>query len=284
MNKGKSVLFILLAGIIALVGTYFVFSFVSSQREAFQKKLAEMKSAPVEEGSVIYTKVDIGQQAQLTAEMLEVRKIPLNFVPADAVTTLEGAEGQCARVPLVKDEPVRLSKLVNKAGASGLPFRIPEGKRAVTILMTEPKAVAYNINPGDRVDVMGIFAKPLDEGGGKKETGPLCVTVLQNIEVLDVTAANIEEATNKRTGSPSATLAVDPTEAEVIALVDSQATLVLSLRQANDDKPFKSGGITLAEVMGQKVGAPPTLAPPPAPGPTIQVFSGNSVQQIQVPK
>ena len=57
---------------------------------------------------------------------------------------------------MVAEEPLRTTKLANKETASGLPYRIPPGKRAVTILMSEQKAVAYAINPGNRVDVMGI--------------------------------------------------------------------------------------------------------------------------------
>lgn len=272
-------LFILLAVGIALVGTWLVGQFMSQKEGQFAQRMRELEEkSRVDQADVVFTKVDIAAQVALTKEMMEVRKMPRNLVPADAVTSLDGVEGRFSRVPMVAEEPLRSTKMANRDTVTGLPYRIPAGKRAVTILMSEQKAVAFAINPGNRVDVMGIFAP--DEA--EKQLGPRCVTILQDIEVLDITFGNQEDAQNPRTGTPSATLLLDPRQAEIIALVESRAQIVLSLRAVNDNKAVASQGVNLAEVVNERQ-APPTDEPAPNL-PVIEIYSGSQKQSITVPK
>jgi len=136
---------------------------------------------------------------------------------------------------------------------SGLSFVIPQGFRGVAISVTESSAVGGLVVAGDHVDVIALFDKEL--------TGlERAVTVIQNVEVLAVAQVAQEavppavEAEGDETGAastglgvrplepepqPSArtvTLAVSPEDAQILALVEQNATLWLSLRAYDDDE------------------------------------------------
>jgi pilus assembly protein CpaB len=165
-------------------------------------------------------------------------------------------EATTTRYPLAENEQVTSLKIgVTKEDAKdqGLSFVLPSGMRAFSITVSEESSVGGLILPGDLVDIIAIFQADL-VGVDK------AVTLLQNIEVLAVAQEAQEpippvQATQTATPVPSGTLgerpsdvkpnpsartvtlAVTQDQAQLLALVQAQGDLALSLRAYGDRAP-----------------------------------------------
>ena len=113
--------------------------------------------------------------------------------------------------------------------------RIKKDQRAVTIPVTSATAVAYFVEPGSKVDILGTF-----EFTGQGEQTAFTRTILQNIKVLAV-----EQATSRgnylgvvEQGFNTVTVEVSPQNAEklVFALSQSASGLTLVLRNIEDQQ------------------------------------------------
>jgi pilus assembly protein CpaB len=203
---------------------------------------------------------DIPARTRITADMVEVRAIPAEAALLGSFTESGAVLGLVTRYPIAANEQIGPQKVgATLADAqtetldSGLSFVIPQGFRGVAISVTESSAVGGLVVAGDHVDVIALFDKEL--------TGlERAVTVIQNVEVLAVAQVAQEavppavEAEGDETGAastglgvrplepepqPSArtvTLAVSPEDAQILALVEQNATLWLSLRAYEDDE------------------------------------------------
>jgi pilus assembly protein CpaB len=232
---------------------------------------------------VVFTARDIPMRTEIRTDMLSVREIPRKAlatmgIEADLYTTPEETAALFSKVPMVADEILRRSKLTTREEATALSFRIPEGKRAVTVGIEEAKAVGYAIVPGDRVDVIGLFS--LAEQG--KETIQQTQTVLQDVEVLEI---NVGNTPNQQTSTrPVATLAVTPEQAEVLVLTELSAHIHFALRNFRDTAEVQSDGTSITEVLGRTSAPTITEVPAPKQGPTIEIFSGANRTSVSVPR
>lgn len=203
---------------------------------------------------------DIPARTRITADMVEVRAIPAEAALLGSFTESGAVLGLVTRYPIAANEQIgpqkvgaTLADAQTESLDSGLSFVIPQGFRGVAISVTESSAVGGLVVAGDHVDVIALFDKELT--GLEK-----AVTVVQNVEVLAVAQVaqeavppaieeEGEEASATSTGlgvrpleaepQPSArtvTLAVSPEDAQILALVEQNATLWLSLRAYDDDE------------------------------------------------
>src|SRR5207249_4525064 len=82
-------------------------------------------------------------------------------------------------------EQVLSTKFFARKEDSGLAFQIQPGKRAVSVYVSEVITAGGLINPGDYVDVIGLFGG-LPGSGAAAPSQDFSSVVLQNIEVLAV--------------------------------------------------------------------------------------------------
>ncbi|WP_366924542.1 Flp pilus assembly protein CpaB [Metallumcola ferriviriculae] len=213
------ILTIILAGVLAfLVRNYLVQ--VEEQAVMAQKKaevLATMVAAskPIPEG----TKVD--------KSMLKEVDVPKELIHPQAVKTIEEAIGQFTTVSLLADELILTTKLASSATSNELPYRIPEGKRAITISVNPLIGVGGHIKPGHYIDVLGIFKFEPGE-----EAKPEVLTLLQNIKVLAI-GPNIKKLEGVME-APNITIAVSPEEAEYITLTENIGRMKYTLRPVGE--------------------------------------------------
>lgn len=208
---------------------------------------------------------EIPARTRITADMLQVRAIPTEAALLGAFAAPDQAIGLVTRFPIAINEQISSQKVGatfedGELADSALSFVIPEGYRAVSISVTESSAVAGLVVAGDRVDVIALFGDDL--AGIEK-----AVTVLQNVEVLAVAQvaqqpvpppvvtdgevvpaeSEVVVASDQALGvrplapvpQPSArtiTLAVQPEDAQILALVEQHATWWLTLRAFDDDE------------------------------------------------
>ncbi|MGH2350618.1 MAG: Flp pilus assembly protein CpaB [Chloroflexota bacterium] len=203
---------------------------------------------------VLVAATDIPVRAEVAPQMLAVKHVVADARHPKALTSIEQAAGKTATLPISAGEQVLESKFVVRKEDSGLAFRVPQGKRAVSVSVTEVVAASGLIVPGDFVDVLVSLSGPQlvgDVAGLDSAT----VTVLQDLQVLAVAqelqgaappaqsngfggakpaeAPKGQEAV-ARPNARTVTLAVDPDQAQTLILAEEKGRIRLALRAVED--------------------------------------------------
>jgi Flp pilus assembly protein CpaB len=115
-----------------------------------------------------------------------------------------------------------------------LALRTPDGKRAITVMISSLEAVGGLINPGDFVDVIAHLNVP---SGKKAMKESVTAMIFQNLQVLAINT-NLEEPGayefQQKENMLKVTFAVDPREAGLLSFAEMNGKLELALRSPNE--------------------------------------------------
>ncbi|HHY11423.1 MAG TPA: Flp pilus assembly protein CpaB [Firmicutes bacterium] len=179
---------------------------------------------------VVAARVKIPQGTQITQEMVKTSQMPEKYVHPLAVKNRQDVLNRYAGVDILPEQMILAGHLITQDNVKELPYKIPDGLRAITIGVSPVSGVGGHIKPGHYVDVLVIYKQD------SKSENPTVVTLLQNILVLAV-GADLEK---KEQVQPydEVTLAVKPEDAQLIALGEGVGRIKLTLRPAGHlDKP-----------------------------------------------
>jgi pilus assembly protein CpaB len=244
---------ILLVGLfLGLVSAVLVYVYLSQTGE--EETAASGATEPV----VVATQ-DIPVATRITADMVEIKEVSVDAVHPDSFSTTEGVVGNLARYPITASEQI----LSDRVAASSLtlpegeelplPYILPEGKRAVSVAISDLISAGGLVRPGDYVDV--ILTVKL---GGSDQ---IARVILQNLEVLaldqqvEKVSPNLEAGEEQRVSTgegetnPDAatvTLAVTPAEGEVLVTAEECGNnfggrLALALRPYGEHTTVEMG-------------------------------------------
>ncbi len=213
-------------------------------------------------------------------------------VPEHVLRTRQEVLGRGVVAPIYAGEPILDQRLAPKGAGAGLASTIPVGMRAVALRVNEVVGLAGFVLPGMRVDVVVSGNSP---SANSAQTGMLCRTVLQNIEVLSAGQKIEKSADGKPESAQVVNLLVSPDQAEILSLASDQTRVQLVLRNPLDTEEHPTAGISLASLFGQTVKAQtaapvpfaPVIRPPairiPQPDTTVEVYNGTkrSEQKIE---
>lgn len=242
---------------------------------------------------VVVAARDIPANTKLTAEMLEVRAVPIDTVLAKAYTSTQEILGLPTRFPVEAGEQVTRLKvgLTSIEDEKDVALVLEPGKRGFAVQVTEVTGVGGLLLPGNFVDVIAVFPEGPARRSSAGEVQDIqdikAVTLLQNVEVLavaqeaqepvpavasDAEAAGSEDAAatgeasaglrgqrpenvERQPQARSVTLAVAPQEAQLLALVQDTAGVIwLSLRPVGDHESLPATDTNIL----------PLLSSPPA--------------------
>jgi len=282
----RLLLLALVAGIVAAILIYATLSRSSASTGG--------AGAGAIEAPAVVAKQDIPARTKITTSMLEVRQVPTDDRSELAYTDLTQVVGRVTRYPIATNEQVLSTKVVSLESAAktgdSLSYVIPEGKRAISIQVSEVVSSGGLVLPGDYVDIIGVF--DVTFGAGDQEITVdkyFSRIILQNIEVLAVAQTVVDtppeagtttgaEGETATTGAETAdgqrarnteaapepkastvTLSVTAQEAQLLFLAEENGVLRLAVRPYGDaavqDIPF------VAET---------ELIPPNLPRPVVQ--------------
>jgi pilus assembly protein CpaB len=189
---------------------------------------------------LVITKSPVELAQTLTMEQLEVVEWPETAVPPTAIQDPTLLVGRVARTEFAVGEPIIEPRLAPKGAGSGLAATIPNGKRAMTVKVSESSGVAGFIHPGDLVDVIATMQIKLSKVDDNEIT--VSRVVLQRIKVLAV-GEELTAPNAKPIKVPVVTLLVLPEESEKLALASSHGELALTMRSGTDEEPTYTAGI-----------------------------------------
>ncbi len=224
----------------------------------------------------------------------DVTEIPWSSpVPEHAVRSKQEVIGRGVIATIYQGEAILDSRLASKGAGAGLASTIPVGMRAVALRVNEVVGLAGFVLPGMHVDILIAGNAP---GGDSNQSGTLCRTLLQNIEVLSAGQRIEKNIDGKPESAQVVNLLVSPNQAEILNLASDETKVQLVLRNPLDTKEQTTQGASLASLFGQTVkaasvrpvvvmAAPRAAAPRPPPTETVEVFSGmkKSEQSFELP-
>jgi pilus assembly protein CpaB len=152
---------------------------------------------------------------------------------------LEEFKGAIVRQAFFANEPIREEKLIKGNGSGFLSAILPSGKRAIAISIDSRGATSAGgfILPNDHVDVI-VTRRDADASQRANTDIFSSMTILANVRVLAI-GQNVQEKNGERVVvGETATLELDPAQAEQVTLNQRTGTLALALRSMVDiNKP-----------------------------------------------
>jgi len=183
---------------------------------------------------------DIPVETDLRRDMFKQASFDPEQLPKDAISDPDDLHGQFALQELPQSQPVRPSAIASRSTALAMAYGIPENYRAITIPVDDVSGVANFIRPGDHIDLLAIFT---DTSGNYSTVQ----TVLQDVLVLAINAVTTppegDQAKEEQEAKPksrrgeesrTATIAVTPHQAQLVALSHHRGEIRLILRRTGD--------------------------------------------------
>jgi Flp pilus assembly protein CpaB len=195
--------------------------------------------------TVVMARQEIPERTLLTAanvaELLATEQIPTEWVPRGALSQPQDAIGKVTTTRLAKGEMVlgTPDRLASGEGAGARPAAaIPRDKVALALSATDAISVAGAVQAGDRVDVIGTWARPNGQ--------PVTQAVFQDVRVFAVGRWQ-SDLRQQPSGTPASTvtLLLDHQQALVIEnLVQTGARVSLALRRLDQSGEVPTEPVT----------------------------------------
>lgn len=204
-----------------------------------QNAPAPVAVAPSTTDDVLVSTRDLSYGASLSDNDTAWIPWPKDYVPKGVVRKSETPDvkedirGAYIRTPVASGEPMRRERLVKGQTAGMMSTMLPSGKRAVAIDVSVNTTAGGFILPNDHVDVIRTFR----DQEMTKERGVEVVSsevVLSNVRVLAMGQTVETKNSEVVVTNSTATLELDPRQAELIVLAQKTGTLALALRALVD--------------------------------------------------
>jgi pilus assembly protein CpaB len=236
MNLPKGIPLIVMAGVVGLVASYSVYSYVNMKIAGSVKPTSQ----------VVVASNEIAPGTAISTAQVKVVDWPRELIPAKATTSINAIQGRVVILPIAKGEPVLLTKLAPEGAGSGLGSLLDDTKRAFTVRVDDVSGVAGFIKPGDHVDVLAEL--PTQDA---KEF--FSKAILQNIVVLTA-GHTTEDTSEKKDKKPipvtTVTLELSLEQAETLNLASSQGKIRLALRNRLNLASLTTPGVATSDLLG----------------------------------
>ena len=187
--------------------------------------------------TVVVAKTDIAPRIKITEEMLEVKEMPKDSVPSDAIEKREEILEKPARMNILAGDVITSRKIYKSEDQTGFVGTIPPDCRAISIPVNDVTGVSGFVKAGDRVDLM------LVENDG---TSAMSNIILQNVLLLSINksmeSGENEDGKNTAIENPTiVTVALRPHEALKLVSATKLGDIYLMLRPAKPLENYVEG-------------------------------------------
>lgn len=204
---------------------------------------------------VVATK-DIKPKERITADQVEVKKVPEEMAHFEAAARLDQVVGFFAKDAILSGEQILVPKLIKGFEDYGIVIKIPAGYRAMTVPVDQVVSVAGFIRPGDYVDVVAGFNEMVM---GEN----IARVILQNVLVLATDQDLSEDKRDPVVELKTVTVAVTLEEAEKLALALDQGKVRIVLRPIESTEVEPTDPLTAQQMLKEmKKDQPETVVKP----------------------
>ena len=220
MLRRQTLIALGIALILGLVAVFLANSYISSTE---RENLAQGTSR------VAVAAVPLTYGMDITPDKVRFVEFPNSSIPPGSFRTMAqlapAGKRRVALMSISLNEPILATKISVEGQGASIASLLPEGMRAATVRVNAVSGVAGFVQPNDSVDVL-ITRKGTNEGQATD-------VLLQNIRVIA-----IDQRARNADGSPkvgrTATLEVNPIDAQKLALGESAGNLSLVLRKPGE--------------------------------------------------
>ena len=221
MLKRQTMIALAIAIILGIVAVYVANTYiVGAQRNARLRETTKVAVASV----------PLGYGTLITPDKVRFVDFPNASIPPGAFTTaqqlLPDGKKRVALMPISVNEPILKDKISAEGQGASISALLPDGMRAATVRINDVSGVAGFIQPNDHVDVLITR----QAGGGDSN---ITDVLLQNIRVIAM-GQNAKDSDGKPITAKTATLEVNPIDAQKLALGEAAGSLSLVLRKPGD--------------------------------------------------
>jgi pilus assembly protein CpaB len=237
----KQRLIIAIAGVIlGLIAVVMVNIYINDMSaEAKRRAERELDKMRRNQAVVLVAKQDIPVDTVIQSGMLETSIVPREYVQPQVAASLDNVSDMITIAPISRGEQISFTKLSTSSQMvkhRDLASITPVGKRAVGVSAENISDVAGLVKPGDSVDLIAVLSMPKEDKDGKKIIEQTIVPAFQNVLIL---AVGQETDINARPGKQKEkinqiTVALGPTEANILAFLQEQGKIRISLRSSED--------------------------------------------------
>jgi pilus assembly protein CpaB len=278
MNRNRMLIGVVIALIIALLASHYVYQQIQKARVTVVKPIATstvvVAAAPLEIGTPLQPK------------SLRLVNWPAGTQPQGTFSNVNQCLGRALITSVVANEPILEQQLAPKEAGPGLPAAIPEGMRAVSVRVDDVVDVAGFVQPGTMVDVLVT--------GGAGPYGTLTRTFLEDVRVL-AAGQQVEQDQNGKPHTVNVvTLLVSPQQADTLTLASTEGSIHLALRntidtKVSDPRPvylaglYLGGGPVVYPVRHRKVHRPRPQPPAPTGPYVVEIYQGDKRETASFP-
>jgi pilus assembly protein CpaB len=168
----------------------------------------------------------------ITADKVRLVDYPNSSIPQGAFTNvaqlMPPGKRRVALLPIGINEPILAAKISAEGQGASIAALLPDGMRAASVAINDVSGVAGFVQPNDTVDV--LVTRMLPGGAGNSQVTDV---LLQNVRVIA-----IDQQAKNADGTPkvakTATLEVNPVDAQKLVLAQTVGTLSLVLRKPGE--------------------------------------------------
>ena len=225
-----------------------VAAFLASGSRQPEPPKAALVAPPLATVDVLVAKSDLGIAQVVGAQDIGWQTWPAaaagpTFIKkTDRPDAVKDFVGAIVRTPVAAGEPIRDSKVVMAKGGGFMAAILPRGMRAISLDVAPDTGAGGFILPNDHVDV--VLTRR--DKAAERVTGIekyVSETILRNVRVLAVDQSVEEKEGQKVVIGKTATIELDPHQAETLALSHQLGTISLTLRSLLDSQsPTPEGG------------------------------------------
>lgn len=257
--------------------------FLMSQYKNSGVSVADLTQQPnLEITKIVVANRDLPYGSNVLRDYLEYANWPKDGVPEGTFTNLDDLlksadgkdENRVVLRSIVKGEPIYQQKISGFGGKPTLSRKVAKNKRAFSISINDVSGVAGFILPGDHVDIM--LTRKEEDKNNKLVTD----VILQNLVILGIDQLT-DEARDQPVIARTATVEVDPEQAQKLALAQQIGTLTLSLRNHHNQEQASVSRVSVGDLGGDVVAKPKTEGSKPVRH-YVKIRRGMEVNSTQI--
>ena len=242
-NINRNLLFLGAAILLGVLASFMAVHYIDNQ------VAVRTRVVPPETRQLVVPVHDLEQGASLGPDDVAARDVPVDFVPADALTpdNYQQYLGQVLRSPLTHGAPISASAV--DLVTDHFSNVITPGKVAYSIQVDESNSVSGLIVPGDHVDIMLLLSGNDDQASAQIRPLLSDVTVLATGKRARGMRSDDDKNGTDENNYSNITLALSPTNAQRLGMAMKVGELRVMLRGANNNDPFNLATLSKADLL-----------------------------------
>jgi pilus assembly protein CpaB len=198
---------------------------------------------------------------ELTPDKVKFVDYPSSSLPAGVFSTYNAlaptGKKRVVLRPIAMNEPIMATKLAGEGLGPSIAYLLPDGMRAAAVRINDVSGVAGFIQPMDTVDVLITRTLP-----GNTEGRQVTDVLIQAVKVIAIDQ-NATGADGKPVVAKTATLEVNPMDAQKLALAQNVGSLSLVLRKPGETQDAgRVATVSLNDLRYSYYGNAPAAAQP----------------------